>query len=271
MSPALAEPEDRRFAALVLAADRGHDDPVSRAAGVEHKCLATVAGKPMLERVIDTLAASPWIGPIAVSLRDPALLGRIEGLAPLMETGRLTALQAEASPSLSVLQATADMGSARPLLITTGDHALLRREIVDHFCAETLSGGAAVTAGLTDSGTLLARFPSSRRTYLRFRDERYSGSNLFALRLPEGLDAVRLWRRVEQHRKQPWRIAALFGPALLLSYLLRRFSLDEAMARVSTRLGVSVAAVKIPFAEAAVDVDKPEDLELAERVLGGLG
>ncbi len=271
MSPAPAMPEDRRFTALVLAADRGVDDPVSRAAGVDHKCLAMVAGRPMLERVVGALAESPQIGAIAVCLADPLLLERLDGLAALRRSGRLLALPAAATPSQSVLQALDSLDRPFPVLITTGDHALLSRAMVDHFCAESLNGGASVTAGVTASGTLLARYPASRRTYLRFRDERYSGSNLFALLGMEGLEAVRLWRRVEQHRKQPWRIAALFGPALLLGYLLRRFSLDEAMARVSGRLGIAVSAVKMPFAEAAIDVDKPEDLDLAEKVLRGLG
>src|SRR3546814_14567461 len=63
-----------------------------------------------------------------------------------------------------------------------------------------------------------------------------------------------------------WRVAAVFGPVLLLGYLLRRFTLDEAMARISARLGVRVAAVKMPMAEAAIDVDKAEDLLLADEV-----
>jgi hypothetical protein len=126
-----------------------------------------------------------------------------------------------------------------------------------------------VTAGLTASATLLARYPESKRTYLKFRDERYSGSNLFALLSPAALALPRLWLRVEQQRKRPWRVAAVFGPLLLLGYLLRLFTLDQAMRRISARLGVTVAAVKMPMAEAAIDVDKPADLELVEAILGG--
>ncbi len=255
------------FTALVLAADRGPDDPVSRAAGVAHKCLAPVAGKAMLERVVTALAASAQVGRIAVSLRDTALLAQLPALAPLVAEGRLTALQAAGSPSRSVLQAVRDLGEAFPLLVTTADHALLTTEMVDHFGAASRASGAAVTAGLTASAELLARYPQSKRTYLTFKDERYSGSNLFALMGPAALALPELWLRVEQQRKQPWRIAAVFGPVLLLGYLLRRFSLDEAMARVSARLGVGVAAVKMPFAEAAIDVDKPEDLALVEEIL----
>src|SRR3546814_7084049 len=48
-----------RFTVLVLAGDRGPQDPVSQAAGVAHKCLAPVAGRTMLERVVTALVASP--------------------------------------------------------------------------------------------------------------------------------------------------------------------------------------------------------------------
>lgn len=255
------------FTALVLAADRGPDDSVSRAAGVAHKCLAPVAGRAMLERVIAALAASERVGRIAVSLRDTGLLERLPALAPLVAEGRLVALQAAGSPSRSVLQAAADLNQPFPLLVTTADHALLTTAMVDHFCSASRESGAEVTAGLTASGVLLASYPQSRRTYLAFRDERYSGANLFALMSARAMALPELWLRVEQQRKRPWRIAAVFGPRLLLGYLLRRFSLDDAMTRISARMGLGVAAVKMPFAEAAIDVDKPEDLELVNRIL----
>lgn len=264
----MAEPSAAsRFTVLVLAGDRGPQDPVSQAAGVAHKCLAPVAGRTMLERVVAALVASPQVGPIAVSLNDPAVVAALPALAPLIESGRLRPLQAAGSPSRSVLKAVEELATPFPLLVTTADHALLTPAMVAHFCAASLAAGAEVTAGLTASQVLVARYPQSKRTYLRFRDERYSGSNLFAIMAPAGMRLPELWLRAERQRKKPWRVAAVFGPVLLVSYLLRRFTLDEAMARISARLGVRVAAVKMPMAEAAIDVDKAEDLLLAEEIL----
>lgn len=255
------------FTVLVLAGDRGPQDPVAQAAGVAHKCLAPVAGRAMLERVIATLVATPGLGSVAVSLKDPAVLAQLPALAPLVESGRLRPLQAAASPSRSVLKAVVELPEPFPLLVTTADHALLTPQMVAHFCAASRAAEAEVTAGVTASAVLRAGYPQSRRTYLVFRDERYSGSNLFAFMAPAAMTLAELWLKVEQQRKKPWRIAAVFGPSLLLGYLLRRFTLDEAMGRISARLGVRVAAVKMPMAEAAIDVDKAEDLALAERIL----
>src|SRR3546814_17869134 len=101
------------------------------------------------------------------------------------------------------------------------------------------------------------------------RDDGYAGSNLFIVRGPAALRLPELWLRVEPQRKRPWRVAAGFGPLLLLGYLLRWFTLDEAMARIPARLGVRVAAVKMPMAAAAIDVDKAEDRALVEEILTG--
>ena len=81
---------DPPFTALVLAGSRGPDDPVARAGGVAHKCLVPVAGVPMAVRVVETLAACPSVGRIALALEDPALLDALPALRPLIAAGRCT-------------------------------------------------------------------------------------------------------------------------------------------------------------------------------------
>jgi GTP:adenosylcobinamide-phosphate guanylyltransferase len=255
------------FTALVLAGSRGPDDPVAMAAGVAHKCLAPVAGMPMAVRVVEALAASPGIERIAIALQDPALLDQLPVLAPLIRAGRCSVLPTAATPSLSVQRALDELPDPLPLLVTTGDHPLLTPEIVAHFCAAARRTGADLVAGLTTASAIKTAYPDAQRTYLRFRDERYSGANLFAVLQPEGRRAVAFWRRAEQERKRPWRLVRAFGWRPLLAYLLGRLTLDQALARASQVIGARVAAVVLPQAEAAIDVDKPADLELVETIL----
>jgi hypothetical protein len=49
--------------------------------------------------------------------------------------------------------------------------------------------------------------------------------------------------------------------------LLGTLSLDEVFRTVSRRLEFIAKPILLPFAEAAIDVDKPSDLELAETIL----
>jgi GTP:adenosylcobinamide-phosphate guanylyltransferase len=254
------------FDAVVLAGSRGGSDPVAAAAGASHKCLVTAGGVPMLARVVEALAASAWIGRILVVLDQPDLMGTLPRLAPLIESGRLGAMGAAPSPSLSVRAALGRLQTF-PVLVTTADHALLSGAIIDAFCGAAIESGADVAAGLASATAILGAYPESRRTFWHFRGERYSGANLFAILTPRGENAVVFWRRVEQDRKRPWRIARAFGWGALLAYLSRRLTLEQATRRLSRVLDASAVAVPIAIAEAAIDVDKPEDLELVERIL----
>ncbi|MFC7554929.1 hypothetical protein ACFQU7_25935 [Pseudoroseomonas wenyumeiae] len=58
---------------------------------------------------------------------------------------------------------------------------------------------------------------------------------------------------------------------MLLRFALGLLSLPQALAALGARTGARLAAVEMRFAEAAVDVDKPADLELAEAVLARRG
>ncbi len=252
--------------ALVLAGDRrGEADPVAARAGVRHKCLAPVAGIPMLCRVVENLAAVPRIGTIHVALPDPALLEETPCLRDRLRADRIRAADCAASVSGSVADLFARTGP--PLLVTTADHPLLTAAMIEVFLDLAAQQPADLVAALVAEDTIRTVLPATRRTFLRFRDGAFSGANLFLLAAPGTAAVLAFWRRVERERKRPWRIARALGPGLLLAYLLRRLTLERAMERASDRIGGRARAVVLPFAEAAVDVDRPADLELAERLL----
>lgn len=254
--------------AIVLAGSRGPSDPVAVAAGVSHKALAPVAGVPMLRRVLETLAAVPRIRHVLVVIERPELVTADPAFAGLLARGTLSVVPAAPSPSLSVLAALESAHAAFPCLVTTADHPLLTPAMVEHFWAH-LPADADAAVGLARSETIRAAYPTTRRTYLRFRDGAYSGCNLFALRTPESREVVTFWRQVEQDRKKPWRMIRQLGPATLLAFVLGGLRLDGALAALGRRTGTKLAAVELPFANAAVDVDKPEDLALANAILSG--
>jgi hypothetical protein len=62
--------------------------------------------------------------------------------------------------------------------------------------------------------------------------------------------------RAERFRKRPWRLVSTFGPLSLALFALRRLDIDRALERASRAIGARVAAIRLPFAEAAVDVDR---------------
>jgi CTP:molybdopterin cytidylyltransferase MocA len=267
VSGVFSEPSPRGLTSLVLAGRRGPDDPVATAAGLSHKCLVPADGVPMLARVVEALAASRSVGSIVISIEDPDLVGDLERLSPRRKDGRLRVFPSAATPSLSALAAAKSLDQPFPLLITTADHALLTPDLVDFFASAARETGADIVAGLVPAEVLLDAYPQTKRTFLRFRDGRYSSCNLFCVLTEAGLRVLDFWRRVERDRKRPWRIARAFGIGTLVAYVLGRLTLEQGLARLSRTLDVDARAVIVPTAEAAIDVDKPSDLTLVEEIL----
>ena len=248
------------YDAIVLAGQRAGEDPFAASKDVEHRALVPVGGEPMLERVLETLRRHPRIGSIRISIDRPELIA----------AGDAAILRSADSPSESVLRALESRTlatSARPVLLTTADHALLDADILDAFLAGADASGADLAVGLVREQLLRKTFPTTQRTYLHFRGGGVSGANLFALRTPEARRAIEFWRHVEQHRKQPWRLASAFGLGTLLLFALRLLPLDAAFERASRVIGAQIRPIDLPFARAAIDVDKPADLELVEQIL----
>lgn len=253
------------FSALILAGRRGPQDPLAASRGATHRALLPVAGVPMLVRVVRTLRAA-GLTRLHVSIDAPELLEVLPELAALRRAGALQLHPSASSPSRSVAAVLAS-DAMLPCLVTTADHALLTPAMVEHFLAEACASQADLLIGMVAASLVQAQHPETQRTYLRLRGESWSGANLFAFRTPAARRAADFYVRAERFRKQPWRLVAAIGPSLLVLYALGRLDLDGALARGSRVLGARLRAVRMPHAEAAIDVDREGDLVLAERIL----
>ena len=245
------------FQALVLAGSRGGADPVASYAGAAHKALIRLNGETLLARVVGALRGAGATRIAVVSSHS-----EVRG-----EAARLDAetLDEAAGPSLSVKAAVARLGT--PLLVTTADHALLEPAWVERFLADA-PADVDVAVLVARRPVVEAAAPGTARTWLKLADGHWSGCNLFWLANDRALGVVDLWRRVEAERKRPWRMAQILGPGMLVRYLTGRLGLKDAARRLGELAGVRAAVVETPFGLAAVDVDKPADLDLVRRTVG---
>ncbi|MGX7896287.1 nucleotidyltransferase family protein [Tsuneonella sp. HG222] len=241
---------------LILAGSRpGAPDTVAAGEGVPHKVLAVVEGETLLARVV--AAARDFGAPeIAVSANHPAVEAEARRLgATLLPTAR--------GPSESV--AIALERYAAPLLVTTADHALLRPEWLRALVAGT-PPAADVSLMLARRAAVEAAAPEGRRTWLTMADGQWSGCNLFLLSSANAGRAIATWRQVEADRKRPWRIAVRLGLSTLWSYWRGKLTMAQAIARLGERIDVTAALVEASDGRAAIDVDKPDDLELVRQL-----
>lgn len=256
-----------KFSVLLLAGSRGEADPVAAGCGVSHKALAPLDGKPMIEHVLETLEAWEGAGEILVVCERDDLLETSPVAARLRRVHRIRHVQAERSPSASVLRGLALAGEG-PVLLTTADHPLLTPAMIDEFLAG-IAPGVDVAALVARDATIQREHPTTARTYLRFSDAAVSGCNLFAVMTPRGWGAVRFWSRLERERKQPWKMARELGLPALLRFVTRTLPLGAAIEALGAKADVHAAVVESSYAEAAIDVDKMSDHALVERILRG--
>jgi len=256
-----------KFTALVLAADRGVDDPVAKAAGVPCKSLTPIGGIPMVFRVVNALDASGQVDAINLCGPPESIVNQAVDLANLIESGKVNWFKNQATPSTSAYHVLQSLPEEVPVILTTADHALLSTRIVDHFCSHAKRTDCDVVVGIARHEEVVKAYPHTRRTATRLADGAYCGCNLFAFLTPRARLAADFWRQVESQRKNPLRVIRVLGWMAVLRYLMGRLSLEEALGRVSRRLGFKAGAVIMPFTEAAVDVDSVNDLELVRKII----
>lgn len=239
--------------ALVLAGQReGVIDPLCAAFNVEYKVETPIAGKPMLSWVQEALDQAGLQKPYLISgypKHDSSWIDGGSGAGPAD------------SALIALKQAT------MPCLMTTGDHPLLRPEMIQKFIVESQLSGADFCVGLASEETIQADYPETKRTYLRFSDVAVSGCNLFYIANENGLKALEFWKEAQHLRKNPIKLARKIGLGLGVRYAAGKLSMNGAFEEASKKIGMIANPVLLPFAEAAIDVDKPADQELVQKII----
>jgi GTP:adenosylcobinamide-phosphate guanylyltransferase len=252
-----------RWTAIVLAGQRPGTDPLAAHFGGSVKALVPLAGEAMVTHVVRTLHATPEIAEVVVLAQD------VTGLTDAVVAGGGARFAVSGKGISSSIKAVAGDTAAWPILVTTADHPLLTPAYLSHFLAGV--GDADLAVGMVERAVVLARYPDNKRTWLKFRDGHWSGANVFALTSDRTLAALDLWAAAEQDRKQVWKLFLHFGPWLAIRALTRTIGLGDALIQAGRNLGMTAKLLPLPFAEAAIDVDKPADHAQAAAILAARG
>jgi GTP:adenosylcobinamide-phosphate guanylyltransferase len=266
---------DRRFTVIILAAQRaGQLDPLAAEAGVSHKCLVPILGRPLIEYVLDALADTPGVRAIRICV-EPDVTEQVKAVPGASgERGfPIDYVPSAATITESVYRSAA--GVEGPILVTTADNVNLTPEAVLATMAPIAGGQADCTIALASrEAVIAARKPgeAAHVTYdnvgpYKFRDGRFSNCNLYGFAGPHVLEPAEAFREGGQFSKQRQRLAKFVGPVNILLYVLRLMSLKTAMKRISRRVGVRIEAALLEDGAQAIDVDNPRTYRIAETIL----
>ena len=247
---------------IVLAAQRGGRlDPLADKAGVSHKCLVEISGRPLIAHVLAALAQVEGVGQVNISV-EPEVVPELKGLGNF-------GLSIDYVPAARNI---ADSGFAAahrvegPMIVTTADNVLLTPAAVGQMIAK-LAEGAEVVVALTTREAVLAAHPQGQRRFYRFADASYSNCNLYGLHGAKAVQLAEAFRSGGQFVKNPKRLAMAVGIFNLLLFRLALYSLPAAMRRLSKRFGVRIEALVLADGSHAIDVDNDRTYAIARTLL----
>jgi GTP:adenosylcobinamide-phosphate guanylyltransferase len=144
-----------RLTIIVLAAQRnGRLDPLAAEAGVTHKCLVPIQGRPLLAHVLAALAGVEGVDDIRIAVEA----GADEKLRGVAEASGLPVRFTPAADNIADSVYAAAEGVSGPIIVTTADNVLLTPYAVGEVAAR-LSAGDDIVVALARKEDIQAAHP----------------------------------------------------------------------------------------------------------------
>ena len=231
--------------------------------GTEHRCLAPVGDKRIIDYIIDALQQSGCVRRIVIAARQEAL----PELRATLPTDILLC-EAEGDLPATALAAAKVLGedSTEKLLGVCDDIPLLTPVAIrDFFAACAEQPQYELYYPIIPKDACLAAFPAAQRTYGKLADGIFTGGNMMLMAkriMPQGQQVA---REIFARRKSPLKLCNWLGWSFIIKLLLHRLTIADAEKRTSELLHIKCKAIITRHAGVGMDIDKPADLQLAAQ------
>jgi GTP:adenosylcobinamide-phosphate guanylyltransferase len=223
------------------------------------KAMLDIAGKPMIQWVLDALCNAITIDQVAVvglpaeccDVRCHKSLSFIPNQADMLENIRAGAMKVlEINPQ------------AHHFLIASSDIPGITPEMVDWEVKTTMETDHDAYYHVITREVMEARFPGSLRSYVHLKGMDVCGGDMNVVRAQTVTANEVLWKKIVDSRKNALKQASILGYDTLFLLLFRMLTLDKAVEIASKRLSIKGRAIVSPYAEIGMDVDKPHQLAI---------
>lgn len=250
--------------ALVLAGGIPQpEDPLYVYSNGDSKALIDVAGKPMVQWVLDALGGARHVdNVIVIGLSPKSGVTCKKPLHFISNQGRMLAnIVAGVNKALELNKKN------KYVLVASSDIPALKPEMVDWLVETAMQTKDDLYYGVCKREVMEARFPGSNRTYTRLKDVELCGADINITHVRMATEHLDMWEALIGTRKSPLKQASIIGLGTLFRVLTRSITLDELVPVVCERIGIKGRVIMWEHAEACMDVDKPHQLEILREDL----
>lgn len=250
---------------VVVLAGGKNSAEMQAATGVENRALTPLGSRTMLDYVTTALHQAHSVGPIYVVGDVPVSDGyyQVPGGETMLDN------------LMAGLRAAEATGEQERVLVSTSDIPFLSSESVEDFVRQALESRADLCCPFVSLALCKKRFPEMKRTAIKLREGQFTLGNIMLVNPHFLLNHQDTIRRAYEARKSPIQMARLLGFGLLGRLVLAQtvspslLSIQALENSVSRLIGNGCRAVGIEtqYPEIGTDVDKPEDVAIARRLL----
>ena len=227
------------------------------------KALLDVAGKPMIQWVLDALDGAASIQRVVIiGLNDESGVTCRKRVAYLPNQGGMID-----NIRVGIQELLKFDSKERAVLIASSDIPGITPEMVDWVVTAAEKAEKDVYYNVIPREVMERTFPGSKRSYTKLKGMQLCGGDMNLVHASLVTTHEDIWDKLIASRKNVFKQAALIGYDTLLLLLLQRITLDEAVQRATQRLHITGRAIVCPYAEVGMDVDKPHQLELVREYL----
>jgi len=236
------------------------EDPLYLYTNGDSKAMVDIAGKPMIQWVLDALSEAKHVDNIIIiGLSPKSDVSCKKPLHFISNQGRMLAnIVAGVEKSVELDP------NAEYVLIASSDIPGINSEMVDWLIETCMETKEDLYYGVIPREVMEARYPNSNRTYTKLKDVQLCGADIHIshVRMAIDPDHLQMWEELIGNRKSPLKQAATIGFGTLLKVATRRITLGDLVTTVTERIGITGRPIIWEHAEPGMDVDKPHQLEL---------
>ncbi len=239
------------------------DEPLYSYSQGESKALIDVAGKPMIQWVLDALSDAKTIdNVIIIGLSAKSGLKCKKPIHYLSNQGKMLAnMIAGVEKSLELNKKN------KYVLIVSSDIPAVQTQNIDWLVNTCMETQDDLYYGVCPREVMEETFPGSKRTYTPLKGMDVCGADMNIVNVRMANEHLEVWEALIDHRKNPAAQATLFGLDTLFLMFTRQATLQDFVDRVSRKIGIHGRAIVWEHAEPCMDVDKPHQLEIMRRFL----
>jgi len=234
------------------------NEPLYEYSKGDAKALIDVAGKPMIQWVLDALSEAKTI--------DNVVVIGLSAKSDLMCKKPLTYMSNQGKMLDNLKAGTAKVMELNPkakyVLFVSSDIPSITGEMVDWMVKTTSKTQDDIYYNVVRREDMETRFPGSKRTYTPLKDMEVCGGDMNVARTAIVNQNSEFWNKLIEARKNPAAQASMIGLDIIFKFIFRQLTIDDVIKRVADKLNLKGRAIVCPYPEIGMDVDKPHQLEL---------